>query len=161
VSVYSLSSDAPLPSFDSDPVTRHVCDYATYMRLLAENADLQRSYRVLMSQQHQAGEDKESSSSRMHQQHHLSEPAKVETLETELKIVSATNKDLEALLEGRDVDLTLVEEKRQLHHLNVGLAEKIASMRETEAAVVEKMTDAKEQAELLEFREADMLELLL
>ena len=45
------------------------------------------------------------------------------------------------MLEGRDVDLTLAEEKRQLQHLNVGLAEKVAVMREAEANVVAKMHD--------------------
>ena len=45
------------------------------------------------------------------------------------------------MLEGRDVDLTLAEEKRQLQHLNVGLAEKVAVMREAEANVVTKMHD--------------------
>ena len=45
------------------------------------------------------------------------------------------------MLEGRDVDLTLAEEKRQLQHLNVGLAEKVAVMREAEANIVAKMND--------------------
>ena len=45
------------------------------------------------------------------------------------------------MLDGRDVDLTLAEEKRQLQHLNVGLAEKVAVMREAEATVVAKMQD--------------------
>ena len=50
------------------------------------------------------------------------------------------------------------EEKRQLQLLNLGLAEKISAMRESEATVVAKMQDAKDQAELLEFRVLELEE---
>ncbi len=143
-----------MPSFDADPGSRRVCDYATYMRLLAENAELQRSNNVLKSlakTDSPAGKGK-------HKLDSGEDKSRLETLETELKILLATNKDLEALLEGRSVDATLVEEKSQLHQLNAGLAEKIATLRETEAALVARMTDAKEQAELLEFRVLELEE---
>ena len=55
--------------------------------------------------------------------------------------LESLTQDIEAMLDGRDVDLTLAEEKRQLQHLNVGLAEKVAVMREAEATVVAKMQD--------------------
>ncbi len=51
-----------------------------------------------------------------------------------------------------DVDLTLVEEKRHLQHLNVGLSEKVAALQSREARARAELKDAKETAELLEFR---------
>ena len=57
--------------------TKPVCDYATYMRLLAENADLQRTNGLLRLAAGKSG---------------LGEAEKVEALQTELKILSANNK---------------------------------------------------------------------
>ena len=61
----------------SPPTTKPVCDYATYMRLLAENADLQRTNGLLRLAAGKSG---------------LGEAEKVEALQTELKILSANNK---------------------------------------------------------------------
>ena len=54
-----------------------MCDYPTYMRLLAENADLQRTNGLLRLESGKSG---------------LGEVEKVEALQTELKILSANNK---------------------------------------------------------------------
>ncbi len=63
-------------------------------------------------------------------------------------------KDLEAMLHGHQdvVDLTLVEEKRHLQHLNVGLSEKVAALQAKEARTRSELQDSRDQAELLEFR---------
>ena len=57
--------------------TKPVCDYATYMRLLAENADLQRTNGLLKLESGKSG---------------LGETEKMEAMQTELKILSANNK---------------------------------------------------------------------
>ena len=85
-------------------------------------------------------------------------PRRDDLLRTENSIFEAKISDLEAILDGQDVDLTLVEEKKQLHQLNVGLAEKIASLKEKEAKILAKLQDAKDQSELLEFRVLELEE---
>ena len=75
-SVADLSSLEPDLQTPSSP-TKPVCDYATYMRLLAENADLQRTCGLLRLEAGKSG---------------LGEAEKVEALQTELKILSANNK---------------------------------------------------------------------
>ena len=54
-----------------------VCDYATYMRMLSENADLQRTNGLLRLESGKSG---------------LGEAEKVEALQTEVKILSGNNK---------------------------------------------------------------------
>ena len=71
---------ADLTSLEADPAappTKPVCDYATYMRLLAENADLQRTNGLLRLEAGKSG---------------LGEAEMVEALKTELKILCANNK---------------------------------------------------------------------
>ena len=75
-SVADLSSLEPDLQTPSSP-TKPVCDYPTYMRLLAENADLQRTNGLLKLEAGKSG---------------LGEAEKVEALQTELKILSANNK---------------------------------------------------------------------
>ena len=85
-------------------------------------------------------------------------PKREDLLRTENSIFEAKISDLEAILNGQDVDLTLVEEKKQLQQLNVGLAEKIATMKEKEGTILAKLQDAKDQSELLEFRVLELEE---
>lgn len=130
-----------LPSGSKDSEER-VCDYATYMKLLQDNAQLQRANRLLQSRV----TDKVDSG-------HES------LLQTELKVSEAKIKDLEALVGGQqNVDLTLVEEKRQLQQLNLGLSERIAELQENESHVLVRLKDARDQAELLEFRVLELEE---
>lgn len=88
----------------------------------------------------------------------ISSSKREDLLRNENSIFEAKISDLEAMLAGQDVDLTLVEEKKQLQQLNVGLAEKIASMKEKEAQILAKLQDAKDQSELLEFRVLELEE---
>ena len=69
----SLEPDQQQSSMTAKPV----CDYATYMRMLAENADLQRTNGLLRLESGKSG---------------LGEVEKVEALQTEVKILSANNK---------------------------------------------------------------------
>ncbi len=129
-----------VPATDS---SQRVCDYATYMELLQENAELHRSNRLLQAvavvpNSSPSGDDERS--------------RQWELLQTELKVSEAKLKDLEAILNGQDVDLTLVEEKRHLQHLNVGLSEKVAAIQAKEARTRGELQDSRDQAELLEFR---------
>ena len=123
------------------------CDYATYTRLLQEIAQLQRSNRLLEAK--------------------IADEAQIEAtaelkdaLKTELKISEAKVKDLEALIRGQSdaVDLTLVEEKRQLQHLNVGLSDRVADLQTREARARSMLQDAKDSSELLEFRVLELEE---
>ena len=79
MTVFSPSA-ADLTSLEPDQQqspTKPVCDYATYMRLLAENADLQRTNGLLKLESGRSG---------------LGETEKMEAMQTELKILSANNK---------------------------------------------------------------------
>ena len=117
--VVGLTSNAGSSSNGSSDgsSSKHVCDYQTYMQLLQENAELHRANRLLQAVTAKTGARK----SKDH-----NDPVKSEELlRTELKISEARIKDLEAMLNGQSVDLTLVEEKRHLQHLNVGLSEKV------------------------------------
>ena len=73
----SLEQEMHHSSSSPPTATKPVCDYATYMRLLAENADLQRTNGLLRLAAGKSG---------------LGEAEKVEALQTELKILSANNK---------------------------------------------------------------------
>lgn len=139
-----LGAISPFPNTpelgESDP-NKRVCDYATYMKLLQENAQLQHLNRLLQSRMSEG----------------LSEERQ-NLLHTELMVTEAKIKDLEAILNGQNVDLTLVEEKKQLQQLNLGLAERIAELQENESKLLGKLQDAKDQSELLEFRVLELEE---
>ncbi len=111
------------------------------MQLLQENAELQRANRLLTALT-------SSSKSSSH----------YELLQTELRVAEARTKDLEAMLQGQNVDLTLVEEKRHLQHLNLALSEKVSALQAREARTLSRLHDVKEQAELLEFRVLELEE---
>ena len=140
--VFSPTSDlqSSFTESPSDP-SKRVCDYSTYMQLLQENAELHRSNRLL-----QALASSKSAS------------AEKELVDTEIKIAEAKIKDLEAILNGQNVDLTLVEEKRHLQHLNVGLSEKVAALQVKEARILSELQDSKDKSELLEFRVLELEE---
>ena len=137
---------SPVPDLPVEEKT--TCDYATYTRLLQEIADLQRSNRLLKALSGDA--DKGQKLDREDE----------ESLRTELKISEAKVKDLEALLNGQSdaVDLTLVEEKRQLQHLNVGLSDRVADLQMRESKARSLLQDAKDASELLEFRVLELEE---
>ncbi|XP_059082572.1 restin homolog [Tigriopus californicus] len=111
------------------------------MKLLQENAQLQHLNRLLQSRMSEG----------------LSEERQ-NLLHTELMVTEAKIKDLEAILNGQNVDLTLVEEKKQLQQLNLGLAERIAELQENESKILGKLQDSKDQSELLEFRVLELEE---
>ena len=78
MTVFSPSA-ADLTSLEPDQQSSMtpVCDYATYMRMLSENADLQRTNGLLKLESGKSG---------------LGEAEKVEALQTEVKILSGNNK---------------------------------------------------------------------
>lgn len=140
-----------------------VCNVATYMQMMQENAELHRANSLL-----QALAANNASQVPLQTELRVSPSFMVSCVTSKcvsylvlfalVKVCEAKIHDLEAILNGQNVDLTLVEEKRHLQHLNVGLADKVANMQAKESKLLTRLQDAKDQSELLEFRVLELEE---
>ncbi len=124
------------------------------MQLLQENAELHRANRLLQAVAAVPGAGGGAAAPAAAAGDGSDGSRQWELLRTELMVSEAKVKDLEAMLGGHQdvVDLTLVEEKCHLQHLNVGLSEKVAALQAREARTRAELQDSRDQAELLEFR---------
>ena len=75
-----------------------------------------------------------------------------------MKVALSKIEDLEKLIEGTSIETKLIEEKKTLFALNLGLSEKIRHLHERETRFKLEIQDAKDHAELLEFRVLELEE---
>ena len=66
--------------------------------------------------------------------------------------------DLEKVVDGSAIESKLIEEKKTVYALNLGLSEKIRYLNERENRLMAELQDSKDQSELLEFRVLELEE---
>ena len=127
-------------SQDPEPTSISVSmSNASFMELLTENANLKKKIALLQD----SGADKAADDN----------PWKKELSIAEHKIA-----DLTRALEDRINEVQLIEDKVKLQELNATLADKIQAEKEVRSRVQAQLQDAKDQADLLEFRVLELEE---
>ena len=128
-------------SQDPEPTSCSLAN-ASFMELLTENANLKKKIALLQLDSH-ADDDKAADDN----------PWKKELTIAEQKIA-----DLTRALEDRISEVHLIEDKVKLQELNSAMAEKIQAQQEDLSRVQAQFQDAKDQADLLEFRVLELEE---
>ena len=130
-------------SQDPEPTSISVSmSNASFMELLTENANLKKKIALVQPDSH-ADYDKAADDN----------PWKKELTIAEQKIA-----DLTRALEDRISEVHLIEDKVKLQELNSAMAEKIQAQQEDLSRVQAQFQDAKDQADLLEFRVLELEE---
>ena len=123
-----MTSEPSSPSHDQN---------SSYLELLAENANLQKKIALLESNS-QTSEASANSNTN---------PWKQELEKSQIMIQDLTN-----ALEDRLIEVDIIKEKTQLQELNETLAKKLLDKNEELTKANSQLQDAKDQADLLEFR---------
>ena len=121
----------------SEPSTPSHDQNSSYLELLAENANLQKKITLLESKS-QTSEASANSNTN---------PWKQELEKSQIMIQDLTN-----ALEDRLIEVDIIKEKTQLQELNETLAKKLLDKNEELTKANSQLQDAKDQADLLEFR---------
>ncbi|CAB4059475.1 MINDY3_4 [Lepeophtheirus salmonis] len=134
----------------------------SYMQLLRENSELQRSYTLLLSSSASKGgspvpnPNKSGAGSGCPDD---SPSPELNRLREDLAIAEKTVEELESSLSNRvGVPGRLIKDKKLLIRSNYVLAEKYKTLQEKESKVKIDLQDAKDQCELLEFRVLELEE---
>ena len=126
--ILQVTSEPSTPSHDQN---------SSYLELLAENANLQKKITLLESKS-QTSEASANSNTN---------PWKQELEKSQIMIQDLTN-----ALEDRLIEVDIIKEKTQLQELNETLAKKLLDKNEELTKASSQLQDAKDQADLLEFR---------
>ena len=113
---------------------------ASFMELLTENANLKKKIALLQDS------------------HDYDKAADDNPWKKELTIAEQKIADLTRALEDRISEVHLIEDKVKLQELNSAMAEKIQAQQEDLSRVQSQLQDAKDQADLLEFRVLELEE---
>ena len=120
---------------------------ASFMELLTENANLTKKCKFLEEENNNSENNNNSSDNS------TNNPWK-----NELKLAEQKISDLSEALEDRVSEVQLIEDKVKLQELNENLAEKIQAQQEIISKSQTQLQDAKDQADLLEFRVLELEE---